>query len=152
MHRRLNRGEDGMAKLWIQAVAASAAVSMGAAASAQSADVVARGNLQWKEIVPGASFAPAYGDWEKGAHGKYVQIAKSAQIPLHIHSNDYHAVFVSGRMANLFEGGQRVEIAPGDYFYMAAKRPHAHECLTEEPCFFYTYGDGSWDLEVVESE
>lgn len=134
------------------AAAAAVVFSIGAAAFAQGGDSIARSELQWREIVPGASFAAAYGDWEKGAHGKYVQIVKGAQIPLHVHSNEYRAVMVSGRMANVLDAGTRVEIAPGDFFHMAAKRPHSHECLTEEPCFFYTYGDGHWDIEVVEPQ
>ena len=133
------------------AVAGAVALAIGAAAYAQSSDRLARGDLQWREIVPGASFAAAYGDWEKEGHGKFVRIAREAQIPLHVHTNDYHAVMVSGRMRNILDAGTRVELAPGDYFYMASKRPHAHECLTDEPCLFYTYGDGSWDIEAVEA-
>jgi mannose-6-phosphate isomerase-like protein (cupin superfamily) len=119
---------------------------LGSGASAQVRDHVAPASLQWKQIIPGADFAAAYGDWEKGAHGKYVRFVKGVQIPLHRHSNEYHAVFISGRMNNLFEGGKRVAIAPGDYFYMAAGRAHSHECLSNEGCLFYTYGDLLWDF------
>lgn len=134
------------------AAAAAVVLSVCGAAYAQGADRLARGDLQWREIVPGASFAAAYGDWEKGAHGKFVRIVNSAQIPLHVHSNEYRAVMISGRMVNILDAGTRVEVAPGDYFHMAAKRPHSHQCLTEEPCLFYTYGDGHWDIEVVEAQ
>ena len=134
------------------ATAALVAGSVAVAAQAQTGDTIAVGDLQWKEIVPGASFAAAYGDWEKGAHGKYVRIQRGAQIPMHLHSNDYRAVLISGRLVNLFEGGERVELGAGDYFYMAAKRPHSHECLSEEGCLFYTYSDGLWDIEVSEAE
>lgn len=85
------------------------------------------------------------------AHGKFVRIDKGAQVPLHLHTNDYHAVFVSGRMTNVFDGGQRIEIRPGDYFYMAARRPHSHECQSDEGCLFYTSGSGTWDIQLPES-
>ncbi len=120
-------------------------------ASAQGSDRVAPAALQWKQIVPGAHFAAAYGDWEKGAHGKYVRFVKGVQIPLHRHTHGYHAVAISGRIVNLFEGGKRVEIAPGDYFYMAAMRAHSHECLSDGGCLFYTYGDRLWDFVPYEA-
>lgn len=126
--------------------AAAAALCLAGAAFAQGSDRVAPSAVEWKEIVPGAHFGAAYGEWEKGAHGKYVRFAKGVQIPLHRHTNDYHAVAISGRLVNLFEGGRRVEIAPGDYFYMAAGRAHSHECLSDEGCLFYTYGSRAWDF------
>jgi quercetin dioxygenase-like cupin family protein len=127
------------------------AAALAPGASAQSSDRVVPANLQWKEIVPGAQFAGTYGDWEKGAHGKFVRFVKGVQIPLHRHTNDYHAVAISGRIVNLFEGGRRVEIAPGDYFYMAARRAHSHECLSDGGCLFYTYGNALWDFVPYEA-
>lgn len=137
-----------MAGYCLGAAMALAATLIGPGASESAPHKLASGDLQWRQMIPEVSFAPSHGDWEKGAHGKFVRITRAARIPLHIHSNDYHAVFIAGRMANLFDKGEREEIGPGDYFYMAAKRPHSHECLTEEPCFFYTYGSGHWDLEL----
>jgi quercetin dioxygenase-like cupin family protein len=126
-------------------VAAAAISSM---APAQRSEALGRADLRWQEMVPGVSFAPVYGDWNKEGHGKFVRILHGTEVPLHIHNNDYHAVVVAGRMANLFEDGERTEVGPGDYFYMGAGRPHAHNCISEEPCFFYTYGDESWDIEL----
>ena len=141
-----------MTKFWQAATIALAAGAVCVAAQAKAGETIAAGDLEWKEIVPGASFAAAYGDWEKGGHGKFVRIQRGAQIPMHTHSNDYRAVVVSGRMVNLFGGDQKTEVAPGDYFYMAAKRPHSHQCLSEEGCVFYTYGDRLWDIEVIAAE
>lgn len=138
--------------MWMRFAAAAAALAaLAPMAFAQGTDRVIPANLQWKEIVPGAHFAAAHGDWEKGAHGKYVRFVKGVQIPLHRHSNDYHAVSISGRLVNLFEGGRRVEIAPGDYFHMAPMRAHSHECLSNEGCLFFTYGDRLWDFVPYEA-
>ena len=134
----------------LPACAALAALTfLGAAAAAQ--DRVVPASLQWKEIVPGAHFAAAYGDWEKEAHGKFVRFVKGVHVPLHRHTNDYHGVAISGRLVNVFEGGRKVELAPGDYFHMAAMRAHAHECLSEEGCLFYTHGDKLWDFVPYEA-
>lgn len=134
------------------AAAAALAVSVGSAAYAQDVGILPRSALEWREMFPGVSFAPAYGDWEQGAHGKYVRIEPATQVPMHTHSNGYRAVMISGRLANVYEGGRRAELSAGDSFHMAGGRPHAHECLSEEPCFFYTYGDARWDVEVVETQ
>jgi beta-alanine degradation protein BauB len=141
-----------MAKKWTLMAAAVAAAALCTGGQAKAGDTIAVADLQWKEMFPGVKFALSYGDWEKGAHGKFVRIDHGTKVPLHLHSNDYHAVLISGRMANLFEGGQRTEVATGDYFYMAGKRPHAHECMTQDGCFFYTYGAEAWDIELSGAE
>lgn len=138
-------------RMALASVSIMAIAPLGTVASAQGGDRVASSALEWKEIVPGAHFGAAYGEWEKGAHGKFVRFAKGVQIPMHRHTNDYHAVTISGRLVNLFEGGRRVDIAPGDYFYMAAGRAHSHECMSEEGCLFYTYAGKSWDFVPYEA-
>ena len=141
-----------MVNFWKVAAVAVGAGAICVGTQAKARDTIASSELEWKEIVPGAAFAASYGDWEKGAHGKFVRIDRGAQIPMHIHSNDYHAVIVSGRMVNLFADDQKTAVGPGDYFYMAAKRPHSHDCVSEGGCVFYTYGDALWDIEVTAAE
>ena len=141
-----------MAKRLVAAAAAAALLVSASPALAQSAENLPAAQLEWREMVPGVEFAPAYGDWEKQAHGKFVRIAPAAQVPMHTHTNAYRGVMISGRMANLYDGGKRVEIGPGDYWYVAGARPHGHDCLSTEPCFFYTYGDSLWDLQLIEAE
>jgi anti-sigma factor ChrR (cupin superfamily) len=130
--------------VWIAAFGSMLAGS----ALAQPADRLQQGDLQWREMFPGVTFAPAYGDWEREAHGKFVTILPGTEIPLHLHSGGYSAVMIAGRMDNIFEGDQRDGLAPGDYFRMDGGRLHAHDCVSEEPCLFYTYSDGAWDIEV----
>jgi len=125
--------------------------SLGTAALAQASDRIGPASVAWKEIVPGAQFGAVHGDWEKGAHGKYVRFVKGVQIPLHRHSNEYHALVLSGQVVNLFEGGRRVAMAPGEYFYMAGGRAHAHECLSDGGCLLYAYGDKAWDFVPYEA-
>jgi quercetin dioxygenase-like cupin family protein len=131
------------------AIAAASMIATAAAASAQAPDRVAAADLKWQEMFPGVEFAPAYGDWEKGAHGKYVRFAPGSQAPMHTHSGPYHAVMISGRLANLYAEG-RSEVGPGDYWFVAARRPHGHDCVSAEPCFFYTHSDAFWDIELAD--
>jgi beta-alanine degradation protein BauB len=131
------------------AIAAASVVATAWAVNAKAPDRIPAAALEWQEMFPGVHFAPAYGDWEKGEHGKFVRFAPGIQVPMHTHTNSYHGVMISGQMANLYEGA-RDDIAPGDYWSVAGKRLHGHECVSQEPCFFYTYGDSLWDLQLPE--
>lgn len=134
------------------AVAAAAIAAFAAPSLAQAPDHLTVARLQWQTMFPGVDFAPAYGHWETEAHGKYVRFAPGTEVPMHTHTNAYHGVMISGRMANLFDGGARAEVSPGDYWHIANARPHGHECLSKEPCLFYTYSDALWDLQLVEAD
>ena len=79
-----------------------------------------------------------------------MRFVRGVEVPLHRHTNGYHGVAISGRLVNVFEGGAKVELAPGDYFHMAAMRAHAHECLSAEGCLFYTHGEQLWDFVPYE--
>jgi len=139
-------------RIGLIAAAAAAASGISGAAAASPPSHLAAGSLEWRQMFPGVSFAPAYGDWEKGAHGKYVRIDAGAEVPMHIHSNAYHAVLISGEVVNLYEDSDDITVDPGSYFYVAGKRPHGHRCKSSEPCFFYTYGDGLWDVTVTQGQ
>lgn len=134
------------------AAAPALALLLAAGGSAQAPDTVPHGDLEWREIVPGVAFAAAYGDWEREAHGKFVRIDSGANVPLHTHGHPYHAVLISGRLTNNFADGARVELSPGDYWLMAAGRAHGHDCLSEEPCLAFAYGDALWDIALYETD
>ena len=133
-------------------VAAAAALLTGTAAAAQSTDTLPNSDLKWREMIPNVVyFASAHGDWEKGAHGKFARVQPGATVPMHIHKQPYHAVLISGSLTNLLDSGPtRVELAPGDYWYIAGGRAHGHVCTSTEPCLVYTHSDGAWDLALVE--
>lgn len=140
-----------MPKAIMMAAIAAAALLSGTSAAAQSADKLPSSELKWREMIPNVVyFAPAYGDWEKGAHGKFARVQPGATVPMHSHTQAYYAVLISGRLTNLLDSGPtRVELMPGDYWYMAGGRAHGHVCTSAEPCLVYTHSDGAWDLALV---
>ena len=107
---------------------------------------------QWREMAPGSQFAPAYGDWEKEAHGKLIRLAPGLDVPFHSHSNSYHGVMISGRLTNVYRDGKSSINGSGDYWEMPAGVPHAHKCVSEEPCLLYTHMAGAWDYIADEGE
>jgi quercetin dioxygenase-like cupin family protein len=113
--------------------------------------IVHASEVEWAEIIPGVRFAVVYGEWDKEAHGKLISFDPGARTPLHVHSGGYHGVVVEGIVTNPYAGEKgEVEMGPGTYWYVPAGVPHVTACVSEEPCVFYTYADGAWDIEVVE--
>lgn len=135
----------------LTAAAGIAVFTTGASALPKGAETLPSDQLQWREMIPNAvSFAPARGAWEKGAHAKFARVQPGATVPMHTHSRAYHGVLLSGRLTNLLDSGStRVELAPGDYWYMADHRAHGHVCTSAEPCLAYTHSDGAWDITLV---
>lgn len=133
------------------AAAAAAILFTGVPTGAGGTQTLPSADLKWREMIPAVvDFAPAYGDWEKGAHGKYARVQPGATVPMHSHSGAYHAVLISGRLTNLLDAGPtRVALNQGDYWYMAAGRAHGHVCTSAEPCLVYTHSDAAWDLKLV---
>lgn len=133
------------------AAAAAAAIAAVAPGPAPDTATLPSGDLKWRAMIPDVVyFAPAHGDWEKGAHGKYARVQPGTTVPMHTHRGAYHAVLISGRLTNLLDSGPtRVALTPGDYWYMAAERAHGHTCTSAEPCLVYTHSDAAWDLTLV---
>jgi quercetin dioxygenase-like cupin family protein len=110
---------------------------------------VAQERLEWVEIIPGADFAAVYGQWTEGPHAKFARFAPGMAVPLHRHTNEYHGVVVQGEFTNPFPGQQAVVMRPGDYWRVPARMAHSNECVSNEPCLIFTYGDAPWDVEMV---
>ena len=107
-------------------------------------------DLEWVEIVPGVDFAAVYGAWTEGAHAKFARFAPGMAVPLHRHANEYHGVVVQGEFTNPYPGQQAVVMRPGDYWRVPAGMAHSNECVSDDPCLIFTYGDAPWDVEMVE--
>jgi quercetin dioxygenase-like cupin family protein len=120
-------------------------------AAPEGAAVVHASEVEWAEIVPGIRFAAVYGQWDREAHGKLVSADPGVRTPMHVHSGGYHGMVIEGTVTNPYAGEVgEVRMGPGTYWYVPAGAPHATACVSEEPCLFYTYADGAWDIEVVE--
>lgn len=122
-----------------------------AAQGAEAPPPIAQDDLEWVEIIPGVEFAAVYGDWAEGAHAKFARFAPGMVAPLHTHTHAYHGVVVQGEFTNPYPGEEDVVMGPGDYWYVPAGMAHGNECVSDDPCVFFTYGDALWDIEMVEN-
>lgn len=131
-------------------VVAPEAVGQEVASETAETALIAQADLEWVEIIPGVEFAAVYGDWAEGAHAKFARFAPGMVAPLHTHTHAYHGVVVQGEFTNPYPGEEDVVMGPGDYWYVPAGMAHGNECVSDEPCVFFTYGDAPWDIEIVE--
>ncbi len=130
---------------------AAQAIGQEVASKADVPALIAHEDLEWVEIIPGVDFATVYGDWAEGAHAKFARFAPGMVAPLHTHTHAYHGVVVQGQFTNPYPGEEGIVMGPGDYWYVPAGLAHGNECVSDEACIFFTYGDALWDVEMVEN-
>lgn len=135
----------------MKATLVSIAIALAATAASAGEETVAPQDLEWVQIAPGVDFAAAYGDWMNQAHGKYVRFASGTVVPMHTHSGSYRSVVLSGRLVNILDEDEEVELGSGHYFHMAGGRVHGHRCVSDVPCLIYTYSDEKWDVQLVDA-
>ena len=114
--------------------------------------VLAPTDLQWTEVAPGIAFANAHGDWQTGAHGKFVRFEPRAAVGMHTHSASYHGVVITGRFTNGYRGAPGRPMGPGTFWSVEGGVPHDNSCESEEPCLIYTTSDAAVDVTMVEPD
>ena len=103
-------------------------------------------DLKWSDAgIPGVATAGAEGDMKKGASHFFLKYAAGFVAPLHHHSPDHHGVIVSGNLV-LITGGKEVRLAPGSYFSLKDKAPHAARCEGAQDCVMFIDALGRWDV------
>ncbi len=120
---------------------------------ARSAEATAtpQSGLAFEEIAPFVQMATAWGDRAKAAHGTFGIFKAQSESPSHTHTGAYHAVVISGRMANPYNGEKDAPILePGSYWHVPAGTPHVTTCVSEEPCNFYFHAETSFDFQPLE--
>lgn len=135
----------------VASLGAAEAVGQEVVSEADAAALIAQEDLEWVEIIPGVEFAAVSGDWAEGAHAKFARFAPGMVAPLHTHTHAYHGVVVQGEFTNPYSDGEGVVMGPGDYWYVPGGMAHGNECVSAEPCVFFTYSDALWDVEMVEN-
>lgn len=92
--------------------------------------------------------AAGFGDMNKGAHSNFVKIPGGFNSPLHVHSEDYYAVVVSGVIGNGTEGAQDIPLAPGSYWFQKGNEKHVTKCLSATECVFFVTQPGKFDFVI----
>jgi len=111
-------------------------------------------DLEWYYPMEGApiQFAVASGSTFETAHSTFGKFPGNFITPVHIHSNSYQAVVISGVMTNPMasEKGNPVKMGPGPYWYVPGNEAHQTACISVEPCVFYMYQPVPFDFTPVD--
>jgi hypothetical protein len=89
--------------------------------------------------------APAFGDLGHGAHGTFIKMPAGFVSPVHIHTEDYYAVVISGVGANGLPGSSDVALPVGSYWFQKGGERHVTKCLSATECIFFINQPGKFD-------
>ena len=129
-------------------IALAAALAMAATAIASSGGtmVVAKADLQWKDMgIPGVAAAPVWGDMDKGPSRFFLKYPAGFVSPNHHHSADHYVTLISG-MVTLTVAGKDYKLVPGSYFALTGKAPHVAKVEGKEDAVFFIQADSAWDV------
>jgi hypothetical protein len=89
--------------------------------------------------------APAYGDLGHGAHGTFIRMPAGFISPIHIHTEDYWGIVISGVAANGLPGSSDVALAAGSYWFQKGGERHVTKCLSPNECLFFISQNDKFD-------
>jgi hypothetical protein len=89
--------------------------------------------------------APAYGDLAHGAHGTFIKMPAGFVSPIHIHTEDYWGVVISGVAVNGLPGSKDVELPVGSYWFQKGGERHVTKCISPNECIFFISQNGKFD-------
>ena len=93
---------------------------------------------------------PAYGDLSKGPHGTFIKMPAGFVSPVHIHTEDYWGVVISGVAANGLPGAKDVQLPVGSYWFQKGGEDHVTKCLSPNECIFFISQTGKFDYVKTE--
>lgn len=106
-------------------------------------------DVTWADAgIPGVSTAAVDGDMKKGPSHFFLKYASGFAAPLHHHSPDHYVTTVSGNLV-LVVNGKEHRLAPGSYFSLKGKAPHAARCEGQQDCVMFIDARGPWDVVVA---
>ena len=91
------------------------------------------------------SAATAYGDLTNGPHGTFIKMPAGYVSPIHIHTDDYWAVVVSGVMVNKTPDTPDVPLPVGSYYFQKGGESHVTKCISPNECIFFVSQNGKFD-------
>lgn len=97
--------------------------------------------LQWNacpDFLPaGCAIAVLHGDPSQPNADVFFRLPAQSRIPLHSHTSAERMVLVAGALEVTYQGQASTRLAPGDYAYGPAGRPHAGQCVSDVPCVLF---------------
>lgn len=89
--------------------------------------------------------AAAYGDMNHGPHGTFIRMPPGFVSPVHIHTDDYWGVVISGVAVNGMPGSPDVQLPAGSYWFQKGGERHVTKCVSPNECLFFISQQGKFD-------
>ena len=89
--------------------------------------------------------AAAYGDLGHGAHGTFIKMPSGFASKVHIHTDDYWGVVISGVAINEKPGTPGVALPVGSYWFQKGGERHVTKCISPTECIFFISQAGKFD-------
>ena len=142
--------------LQIIIAAAAATISLSAAAGPEGTPSVSTPVTQLIYGPTGVSdgvhgelnAAPAYGDLAHGAHGTFIKMPAGFVSRIHVHTEDYWGVVISGVAVNGVPGGTDVALPVGSYWFQKGGERHITKCISPNECILFISQNGKFDYIV----
>jgi quercetin dioxygenase-like cupin family protein len=109
-------------------------------------------DIDWLELPDGRSVSTIHGDRTSGEHTTYVRFPAGMRTAVHMHSNTYDGVVVSGT-ARHFEPELEASaswLSAGSVYHVPAETHHISQCSEESFCIFAIHQHGALDRTVVD--
>jgi quercetin dioxygenase-like cupin family protein len=102
---------------------------------------------KWSETGFGPWASPVSGDLSKGPHVTLIKFAPGMKTPVHVHTNSYTAVVVSGNWKHFEPGKPETEtvLTAGAKWFVNGGAEHISECVGPEDCISVVYQDKTFD-------
>lgn len=92
--------------------------------------------------------APAYGDLAHGAHGTFIKMPAGFVSHVHVHTQDYWGVVISGVAVNTSPNGPDIALPVGSYWFQKGGEAHVTKCISPNECIFFINQAGKFDYVV----
>jgi glyoxylate utilization-related uncharacterized protein len=135
----------------VSTMAISLALLAGApmlALGAESAVVVAKADLKWKDMGNGIAAAAVSGNMDKGASRFFLKYPVGLVTPKHHHDADHHVTLVSGTIT-LNAGGKDHKLVPGSFFSLTKKAMHTVKVEGNEEAVFFIQANSPWNVVMA---
>lgn len=139
---------------WVVALAAGIAVPPAVAGEHTGHVAMALGDLEFMPIegVP-IEIAVLWGNPQEGESAVMMKFPPNFPGGLHIHTNGYHGIVVTGASKHWIEGETEAEAplqTPGDYWYQTGGQVHQDSFPTGEETILFLQFEGPIDTTFVQ--
>lgn len=114
----------------------------GVAGETGTQDAVVRpaADVEWTDAtnVKGGRTAVLWGDPKTEGYGQLNRWPGGAEIPLHWHPFEMHAVVLEGTLTVGIDGAAVKELGPGSYLRLPGRQAHVTTCKPGADCVFLT--------------